>query len=90
MLGPFNTYSTISKQLKLSLDACMAKVSIKNLTKQLSQFRTAVDSLPDSEELRALLEDIVPRVHVRRIITKHDEEYAEIDPESPMLLLTLL
>ena len=35
-----------------------------------------MDSVPDSEELRALLEDIVP--WVRRIDKKH-EEYTEIE-----------
>ena len=55
----------------------MAKESIKKMSEQLSQFRVAVDSLPDIEELRALMEDIVPRV--RRIIKKHDEEYAELE-----------
>ena len=47
------------------------------MMRQLTQFRTAVDSLPDSEELGAMLEDIVPQV--RRIIKKHDEEYAEVE-----------
>ena len=55
----------------------MAKESIRDMTRQLTQFRSAVDSLPDSEELGALLEDIVPQV--RRIIKKHDEEYAEVE-----------
>ena len=54
----------------------MAKEFIKKMMEQLSQFRTAVVSLPESGELRALLEDIVPRV--RRIVANHDEEHAEI------------
>ena len=36
-----------------------------------------MDSLTDSEELSALLEDNVPRV--RQIIKKHNEEYAEVE-----------
>ena len=53
------------------------KESIRDMTEQLTQFRTVLDSLPDSKELRALLGDIVPRV--RQIIKKYNEDYAEVE-----------
>ena len=55
----------------------MINESVRDMTEQLTQFRTAVDSLPDSEELRALLGHIVPRV--RQIIKKYDKESAEVE-----------
>ena len=73
------TIQHIVKDLEAAetLTGCMIKESIRDMTRQLNQFRSAVDSLPDNEELGALLEDIVPQV--RRIIKKHDEEYAEVE-----------
>ena len=60
-----------------SLTGHMVRETIRVMSDQLTQFRALVDSLPDNEELRTLLESIVP--HVRRIIRKHDEEHAEVE-----------